>query len=422
MEKVLAMRRMKGFKALIRVDEALAISLKRFGEKSPQNDVVQLGDGCGRISSERIESPVDIPPFDRSAVDGYAIRSEDSYSSSRNNPSILSLKGTAEAGNQVSAPPISAGECVEIFTGAAVPRGADAVVMAEDCERLGTTIMVAKPLPRGANISVKGEDIRSGDTVVRQGKLIRPWHVGVLASIGCSSVAVRRPPAVGVFSTGNELADIRGVLKMNSILDSTRPMVASLLTEAGCKVNDGGIVGDSISAISGKMLELASSSDAVISIGGTSVGGKDLVPEAALSISCEGVIYHGVAIKPGKPFGFGAIKDKPLFMLPGYPVSALVGFESIILPFLSTWSGARIAKRQVVKAKLARRVPTTPGIRHYLRVKLEGSGDAVVATPIAITGSGLLSSITAADGIVVVGEDLEGLEEGAEVNVELLEI
>lgn len=415
------MRRMKGFKVLTRVDEALAIALKRFGEAPLQNEAIPLGESCGRISAETVASEVDIPPFDRSAVDGYAVRSEDSYSSSRSNPASLSLVGTSEAGGATPSCAISAGQCFEIFTGAAVPCGADAVVMAEDCERVGGAIMVSKPVPRGANISFKGEDIRSGDQVLQRGRTIRPWHVGVLASIGLSSLKVRRHPSIGIFSTGNELADITRSPKRNSIQDSTRPMIESLLNEAGCNVNDGGIVGDDMSTIASKMLELASSSDAVISIGGTSVGGKDLVPEAAASISREGVIFHGVAIKPGKPLGFGAIRGKPLFMLPGYPVSALVGFESIIQPFLSRWSGTPVKKRRIVKAKLARRVPTTPGIRHYLRVRLERDKESAIATPIAITGSGLLSSITKADGIVVIGEDLEGLEEGVEVEVELLE-
>ncbi len=413
---------MKGFKALLPVDEALSLVLKRFGEWTPGSEDVPLRASSGRVSAERIISSVDIPPFDRSAVDGYAVRSEDTYSSSHSNPAALVLKGTAEAGGLPPVAPISRGESIEIFTGAKLSPGADSVVMAEDCERVGETVTVSRPVPRGANVSIKGEDIRSGDAVMEGCRVIRPWHIGVLASIGYHAVTVRRLPIIGIFSTGNELVDIGGAGEgMPRIIDSTRPMIASLVSEAGCTINDGGIVGDSGSAISCKMLELASSSDAVLSIGGTSVGGKDLVPEAAMLVSSEGVLFHGVAIKPGKPFGFGVIKGKPLFMLPGYPVSAMVGFEAVILPLLKRWSGTTSAKRQVVKAKMERRVPTTPGIRHYLRVRLKEAEGGPLAIPITITGSGLLSSITKADGIVVIGEDYEGLEEGSEVNVELLE-
>jgi molybdopterin molybdotransferase len=413
---------MKGFKALLPVDNAISLVLDRFGDWIPGPEEVRLESGCGRVSAERVTSSVDIPPFDRSAVDGYAVRSEDTYSSSHSNPAELALKGTSEAGGAPPAGPLSRGECVEIFTGARVPDGADSVVMAEDCERLGGRVSVSKPVPRGANVSIKGEDIRTGDAILECGRVIRPWHIGVLASVGRNAVSVRRRPIIGIFSTGNELVGVGSAAGNDlSIIDSTRPMLASMASAAGCKVKDGGIVGDSSADISGNMLELASSSDAVVSIGGTSVGGKDLVPEAAKSISKEGVLFHGVAIKPGKPFGFGIVKGKPLFMLPGYPVSAMVGFEAIVLPLLRRWSGVGQAKRRVVKARMARRVPTTPGIRHYLRVRLEEAGRGLLASPITITGSGLLSSITRADGIVVIGEDYEGVEEGSEVNVELLE-
>ncbi len=414
---------MKGFKALMPVSDALSLVLSRFGEWTPGSEEVLIASSCGRVSDERVVSSVDIPPFDRSAVDGYAVRSEDTYSSSNNNPAELALRGTAEAGGATLAGPVLGGNCVEIYTGAKLPEGADSVVMAEDCERLGGRVLVSKPVPRGANVSIKGEDIRMGDVVLFDHRVIRPWHIGVLASIGRPIIAVRRRPVIAIFSTGNELVDIGGTAGKGaqSIVDSTRPMIASMASAAGCSVNDGGIVSDDLDSISRKMLMLACTSDAVLSIGGTSVGGKDMVPEAAKSISSEGVIFHGVAIKPGKPFGFGVVGGKPLFMLPGYPVSAMVGLEAIVLPLLSLWSGACPAKRRVVKARLARRVPTTPGIRHYLRVRLEETDGGLIASPIAITGSGLLSSITKADGIVVIGEDYEGVEEGSEVSVELLE-
>jgi molybdopterin molybdotransferase len=149
------------------------------------------------------------------------------------------------------------------------------------------------------------------------------------------------------------------------------------------------------------------------------VGGKDLVPDAALKIRSGRIIFHGLAIKPGKPTGYAVIGGKPLFMLPGYPVSALVGFEAVVEPVLCRMMGRGAPQRTTVKARLARRVPTTPGIRHYLRVVLRSSGNGLVAEPITITGSGLLSSVTRADGMVVIGENLEGVEEGEEVEVEL---
>jgi molybdopterin molybdotransferase len=197
-------------------------------------------------------------------------------------------------------------------------------------------------------------------------------------------------------------------------------MMVGLLRELGCGVADEGIVQDDLEKISSRLAELLGRVDLIITIGGTSVGGKDLVPEAAQLLSKPGIIFHGLAAKPGKPTGFGMLGEMPFFMLPGYPVSALIAFEVLIMPLLCSWLGQEVPRRKKVRAIMARRVPTTPGIRHFLRVTLSRRRGMLIATPLALTGSGLLSSITKADGLVVIPEDLEGVEEGDEVEVELL--
>jgi molybdopterin molybdotransferase len=293
--------------------------------------------------------------------------------------------------------------------------------MAEDCERRSDELFVFKAAPKFANISQIGEDIQKGSLILGKGELLRPWHVGILASIGRGEVTVRKKPVVGVFSTGSELADIGcGKPTEGKIADSTKPMIVGLVEELGCGILDGGIVEDDLSKISVKIKELARAADMAVSIGGTSVGGKDLVPEAIQSLKGSRLEFHGLAIKPGKPAGFGLLGRKPFFMLPGYPVSALIGYELLIMPLLSRWRGIKPMERKRVKAILTRRVPTTTGIRHFLRVTLERKGEVFYAAPIAITGSGLLSSITKADGLIVIGEELEGLEEGEIIDVELL--
>lgn len=414
------MRRMRGFYKLTAIDDALNLVMIHCGGRNLGSEDVDIRDAWGRTLEEEIVSMVDVPPFDRSAVDGYAIRSEESFSASRSNPAAFRVRGIGEAGG--SRGQIGRGECYEVYTGAPVPVGADAVVMAENCEKRGDGLRVYRAVPKFANISVRGEDIRAGEVVLKKGERLRPWHVGVLASIGRKRVAVRRRPVVGVFSTGNELVDVANVDRQGNagkVIDSTRPMMVGLLKELGCGVADEGIVQDEVEKISDELRGLMGRVDLIVTIGGTSVGGKDLVPEVIQSLSNQGIVLHGIATKPGKPTGFGMLGETPFFMLPGYPVSALVGFEVLIVPLLCRWMGVEVPRRERIRAVMARRVPTSPGIRHFLRVTLSRRRNVLIATPIALTGSGLLSSITKADGMVVIPESLEGIEEGEEVEVEL---
>jgi len=415
------LRRMRGFSKLTRVEGALDLVMKHCGDKVLGSESADVKEAWGRVLEEDVVSTIDVPPYDRSAVDGYAIRSEESFSASRSNRALFYIRGIGEAGGARGQ--IGKGECYEVYTGAPIPVGADAVVMAEDCERKGDELNVYRAVPKFANISVRGEDIRSGETVLKRGERLRPWHVGVLASIGRGRVVVRGRPVIGIFSTGSELVDVANTNKRGNaskVIDSTRPMVVGLLKELGCGVADEGIVQDDLEKISNMFKGLMVRVDAIVTIGGTSVGGKDLVPEAAQSLSESRIVFHGLAVKPGKPTGFGMLGETPFFMLPGYPVSALVGYEVLIMPLLCRWLGVDVPKRNRVKAVMARRVSTTPGIRHFLRVTLNRREDVLIATPIALTGSGLLSSVTKADGMAVIKEDLEGLEEGDEVEVELL--
>lgn len=415
------MVRMAGFRKLLPLGDALSII---FGEglPEPRGETVATVSSLGRALYEDVVSGVDVPPFDRTAVDGYAIRSRESFSASRNNPATFSIKGCIGAGGGTKGKlePLEPGEAYEVYTGSPIPDGSDAVVMAEDAKRHGRSVEVYKAVPRMSNISPKGEDIRAGEVLLRAGTVVMPWHIGALASVGIAMVAVRRAVRVGVLSTGSELVDLgSGKPNEGRILDSTRPMLIASIEALGCESVDGGIVKDDVESIAGAIGRLGSKVDAFITIGGTSVGRKDLVPDAVLEASGR-ILFHGLAIKPGKPTGYATLGGRPLFMLPGYPVSSLVGFEAVVVPVLSKMMGRGVPRRAIVTARMSRRVPTSPGIRHYLRVRLRRAGRGYVAEPITITGSGLLSSVTKADGMVVIGEDLEGIEEGEAVEVELL--
>jgi molybdopterin molybdotransferase len=412
-----SLQRKKGFQELKSVSEALELVMRVCGSKNLGSERVPSKESCGRVLENDVVSKIDVPPYDRAAVDGFAVRSCETFSASPSNPAFFKLKGTIEAGSHVGE--IGEGECYEVYTGAPIPKGADAVVMLEDCEVEGGLVKVKRAAPKFANISLKGEDIRAGEVVIRRGELLRPWHIGVLASIGEGSVMVRRKPRVAVFSTGEELTEIDGARAASGkTIDSTRPMVVGALREIGCEVLDRGIVPDDFDRISAELIELSKRADLIVTIGGTSMGGKDLLPE--ILKTRFSLIFHGLAVKPGKPTGFGVVEGVPVMMLPGYPVSALVGFESLAVPVLYAWTGRKPPKREKVRAFMTRSVASTPGVRHFLRVTLVRREGRLFADPIAITGSGLLSSITKADGLVIIKEDLEGLEEGSEVEVELL--
>jgi molybdopterin molybdotransferase len=414
--------RAEGFKKLTPVGEALRV-IYRSGLPEVGSEVIPTVVALGRVLSEDVVSQANMPPFDRTAVDGYAIKFRESFSASRNNPAVFRVKGQIEAGKAQKGEDWSIGsrEAYEVFTGAPIPKGADAVVMVEDTGRCGEAVEVYRSVPRLANVSPKGEDIAAGERLLKAGTVIKPWHIGALASIGTKVVRVKKRVSVGVLSTGSELVDLaKAKPSEGAIVDSTRPMIIAALEALGCTAVDGGITGDDLRVIAKRIGDLQPRVDAIVTIGGTSVGGKDLVPDAILEASGR-IMFHGLAIKPGKPAGFASVEGKPLFMLPGYPVSALVGFEAVVEHVLCTMMGRHRPKRRTLRAKVSRRVPTTPGIRHYLRVVLKEGKGGLLAEPIAITGSGLLSSVTKADGIVVIGEDLEGLEKGDEVEVELLE-
>ncbi|MEM0101173.1 MAG: molybdopterin molybdotransferase MoeA [Candidatus Methanomethylicaceae archaeon] len=404
------------FKELKKLEEAQRILMEKFSEKNFDNEKVLLQNAIGRLLAEDVIAKIDVPAFDRAAVDGFALKAHETFSASPYNPAIFKLKGIIDAGSEIKE--IYDGECYEISTGAPIPRGADAVVMIEDCEVEGEIVKVKKPVAKFANISLKGEDIKKGEVVLEKGKLLKPWHIGVLASIGEKEVLVKKRPKIGIFSTGNELINYYEEIKIGKTIDSTRPMIIELLKDLGCEVIDRGIIRDDYNEILNELKILSKNSDMIITIGGTSVGKRDLLPK--IIEENFSILFHGLAIKPGKPTSAGIIEDKLIIMLPGYPVAALIGFESLVIPLLYKWTGKEIIEKKKIKAILSRRVPTTPGIRHFLRVKIRKVDDKFLADPIAITGSGLLSSIAKADGIVVIEENCEGLEEGEEVEVEMI--
>ena len=411
---------MEGFPSLLSVEEALKRLRASVTHRVRELEEVGLLEAVSRICAEDVRAPIDSPPFDRSAVDGYAVIAEDTFGASLNNPVELKMVGSAYPGMDVARlPRLSRGEALKLMTGAPLPPGANAVVMVEDTVRRGEVVEVVKPVHPYRNVSRRGEDYRAGEVVVGKGTKIRPWHVAALASLNISRVRVLRRARVGVLSTGSELIEVGEEVKPGKIMNSSKPMLLALLEEEGAEGVDLGIVADDLELIKAKILEGIRGADALIVTGGTSVGELDLVPEAVSALG--EVIVHGLMMRPGKPTGFGVIEGKPVFMLSGFPVAALVGFQLLVRPALSLMLGYKEEPRPRIRGRLTRRVATPPSTRSYVRVKVKRAGGEVLVEPLMLTGSGLLSTLTEANGLLIVPEDLEGFEEGEFVEVELFQ-
>lgn len=407
-----------GFKSLTTVQDAINKLKNHIKFKIKDVKEVDLLSSLGYVSAEEIKATMNIPPFDRAAMDGYAALSEDIRGASPNNPIILKVIGRIEVG-EISQTTLKSGEAVEISTGAKIPEGADVVIPYEEARKANEYIEVYKTLPKWKNISRKGEDLRKGETVLPKNQMIRAWDIGVIASLNITKVKVYRKPRIGILSTGGELIELGSKIETGKIVNSTKWMLAALTIESGGEFVDLGTTQDDIYEISDKIENAIENLDIIITTGGTSVGKKDYTIKAIEKIGAK-KIFHGVSIKPGKPTGVAAYKGKPIVMLSGFPVAALIGFEVFVKPIIEIISGNKYTPPPKIKARISRRVASTPGFRDFLRVKVIKKDGEYYAEPLKLTGSGILSTVTKANGIIIIPEEVEGLEENEEVEVVLL--
>ena len=401
---------LKGFAKLTNVDEALSIFLKTLKPKRAETINVSIEEALGRVAAANILAPIDLPPFDRSAVDGYAVRAQDTFEASQFKPKTLQL--TSEDN-------ISEGTAKQIWTGNPLPKGADAVIMLEHTKAAKDGIEVLAALTPGENVSKKGEDVHKGNIVVSSGTRLQAHHIGLLAALGISQVGIVEKPNVAILSTGNELVELGKKPRPHQIINSNRYMISSLVAELGAQPLNLGIARDNQDEIAAKIKEGLTTADAVITTGGTSVGATDLVTTVIGKLGKPGVLVHGVALRPGMPTGLAVLKGKPIFVLPGYPVAATIGFEVFARPVLLKLLGIEHEPRPMLKAKLIKRVAGVLGRRVYLRVNVFLKEGDFFVEPISTKGSGLLTTMTKANGYVIIPEDREGIDEGETVVVHL---
>jgi molybdopterin molybdotransferase len=406
--------RMRGFSRYIRLADALKIVLANVEQLEPE--VVPFDRALGRVLAEDIVSEVDVPPFDRSAVDGYAVQAADTFGASEQKPVKLRVIGSVRIG-VTSKLRVRKGEAIKIMTGAPIPKGADAVVMVEHVLARDKNIAVLAPVTPGKNVSARGEDVKAGEVVLERGRLIRPQDVGMLASVGKIRVRVSRRPKVAIFATGGELRRPGERLGRAEITDINSYSLAAAVESCGGLSQNLGIMPDRPELLK-RALRKAIGYDMVLASGGSSVGEFDIMPDVIAELG--ELLFHGVAIRPGGPTAFGVVGRQPVFSLAGFPVSSLVAFDMLVRPALRKMQGLPADRGYPkVRAKLARKVSSTLGRADVVRVKVRVKEGELLADPIRVTGSGVLSSMTEADGFFIVPEDVEGFDGGDIVDVEI---
>jgi len=384
-------------------------------------EAIPLDQANGRVLAEDVVAPHDQPPFDRSAMDGYAVRAADITGATRVAPKVLRLLGRSYTAEPFDGE-VGAGDCVEIATGAPLPLGADAVVMVEDTGRPGTkdwpapawldstdSVLVLAALKAGVHVVRRGADIRTGDVVMRAGQVIHPSRLGALAAIGCAEVHVLDKPVVAIFPTGNEVVRQGQPLPPASVYDVNSFTVGALVARHGGLPIRHAPVLDTVAAVAAA-LEAAGSADIVVLGGGSSVGERDVVVDA---VAARGeVLFHGIDVKPGKPTLFARIGRQLVFGMPGNPTSCLSNAHVLLVPALRALAGLPALDLHRVRCRLATAV-SSPANRHqFLPVRIDGD----LARP-TFKGSGEITSLSQADGYIEIPVGVDRLEPGVDVDV-----
>ncbi|WP_457753633.1 molybdopterin molybdotransferase MoeA [Thermococcus sp.] len=393
---------MREFKKLMPYKEAFQLMIKDINE-IPDVEEVSLDEALGRILAENVKSPIDSPPFDRSAVDGYAVRAEDTFQAREYAPVELEVIDEITAGMESKAE-VASGKAVKLMTGNKLPKGANAVIMQEQVKREGNKIYVLRPVAPGQNVAFKGEDIKKGQIILRKGQILRPQDLSLLKSVGIKSVKVKRKPRVGIIVTGDELIEEldEKALESGKILESNSIMLKGLVKRYFGEPVFYGILPDDESIIRERLEKAKSECDLVLITGGSAFGDKDFAHRFV------NLLFHGTTIKPGRPVGYG----EKVFVMSGYPVAVFAQFHLFVKYALAKLVGANF-KPAKVKAKLTAKVSSTLGRYEFVKVWYE---DGKVK-PIRKSGSGLISSLVESNGYITIPEDSEGYLEGEEVEV-----
>jgi len=387
-------------------------------------ETVALDALTGRVLAADVVADVDAPPFDRSVVDGFAVRAVDTGGASDATPRRLRLNAQVLACGTPPVDAVAPGTATVIATGGMIPRGADAVVMVEHTDIAdgpgdGPQVLVMRPAAAGQFVGHAGSDVARGETILRAGTRIGSREVGILAAVGLDAAAVWRRPRVAVLSTGDELAAPGDVLRPAAVYDSNGAILAAAVREAGGEPVPLGIVRDDEAALA-ERLEEALACDVVLLSGGTSKGAGDLSYRVVSRLGPPGIVVHGVALKPGKPLCLAIARGRPVVVLPGFPTSAIFTFHEFVAPVIRALAGLPEAERTTVDARLSVRLPSERGRTEYAMVSLVRTDDGLAAFPLG-KGSGAVTAFSQADGFVAIPPLVEAVEAGTTVAVQLID-
>ncbi|BCJ86372.1 molybdopterin molybdotransferase MoeA [Effusibacillus dendaii] len=381
-----------------------------------RTEEVSLYEAFDRVLAEDVVASEDVPGFDRSTVDGYAVRAQDTYGASESMPAFLDVSGVIEMGKEGGA--IAPAKAKYIPTGGMMPSGADSVVMVEHAEEVGSLLNVHKQVAPGENVIKKGEDIQAGSRVLQRGHRLQPQDLGVLAAAGVSRVKVFAKPVVGILSTGDEIVPPETKqLRPGEVRDVNTITIGAALQSMGADVLYGGIVKDDLQEYLRRARELFEKVDLLVMSGGSSVGTRDFSVQVMEALGEPGILVHGISLKPGKPTILAKAGHKPVVGLPGHPVSALIVFDLVVRRIVN-----RLYDRTPhpfdprIRARLSRNLPSAVGRSDYVRVRLEKRDGEMWAIPV-FGKSGLISVISESDGVIEIPARKEGLLQGEWVNV-----
>lgn len=404
------------FHKLVSIEEALNIISSRIQLKPLGYEVINLANAYGRILAEDITANIDLPSFDRSIMDGYAVIAEDTFEADESSPVKLKVIGRIEPGEEPKMR-VKHGSAIEISTGAAIPPGANAVVMVEYTRKIKDIVEVFRPVAPGENIAHAGSDLMIGEKILRKGTILTPREIGVLAALGRNKVKVYRKPRVTIISTGRELIEPGNKIEPYRVYDVNTYAISAAVMEAGGEPIILGIVGDNYEEIREKIKLAIQIGDLILISGGTSAGLGDIVYRVMGNIS--EIIVHGLKVKPGKPTVISTVKGKLIVGLPGWPVSALTIFNLLVKPIIQTLSGKRIEEDQYREVRVASRIIPAKGRMNLIPISIiiNEKGEEI-AYPL-LKHSGAIATLTRADGYIIIPENISLIEVGEKVKAKL---
>jgi len=407
------------FRKLVTFEEAKKIINENFNTLPIEDEDVALLEAYNRVLKEDLVSSLDVPSFDRSTVDGYAVKAEDTFEADENHPVSLNISGVIFAGEQPNLL-LEKGDAVEIVTGAPLPEGANAVIMVEDVERLNNQLQVYTAVNPFMNVMKKGSDIKAGKIILHTGQVLGPSEIGALAALGLTKIRCFKPPIVAVLSIGNEIVNLGKTLPAGKIFDINSYSLSTAVIECGAKPVFFGVIPDDKDAIRKTLTTALASADIIITSGGVSIGPHDYTSAIVDSLGKPGVVISGIAVKPGKPTTIAFVQNKPIFSLPGNPAAALLMFYLLARPIIQRLCCRATSDMRSIRAFADTKLFSAKGRRTFALVHLvlDIEKCRLIAKP--LTGaSGAITSLTEADGFVEIPENQQYINKDEEILVKL---